>query len=160
MTQDSVYYFAYGSNADPDRFRERVGEWRSRSVARLEGYALRFAASVQSEGGGGAVIDEAPGDFVDGVLYEISQEQMEAMDREEFDPSRDIQRKGRRLKVEVTTTSGLQSADCYTVQDEGTECPPSETYLGHILRGLEAAGHPLSTLDRVRDIAHKTETGD
>ena len=62
-----AYYFAYGSNADPERFRGRVGAWLSRYRARLDDYRLRFASSVQSEGGGGAVIDPHPGDHVDGV---------------------------------------------------------------------------------------------
>ena len=70
MSGDTVFYFAYGSNMDPERFRSRVGDWLSRRRARLDGYSLRFADSVQSEGGGGAVVDRRPGDHVDGVLFE------------------------------------------------------------------------------------------
>jgi hypothetical protein len=55
----TVFYFAYGSNADPGRFHTRVGEWRSRRPARLEGHRLRFASQVRSQGGGGAVEAEA-----------------------------------------------------------------------------------------------------
>ena len=59
MSDETVFYFAYGSNADPDRFRSRVGPWRSCRAASLEGYRLRFAASVQSESGGGIpVLDD------------------------------------------------------------------------------------------------------
>ena len=119
MSDQMVFYFAYGSNADPDRFRSRVGLWRSCSAAGLEGYGLRFAASVQSEGGGGAVIDEASEGTVDGVLYEITPEQMAAMDREEFDQSRDTDGKGRRLTVTVSTEQAPRVAECYTVRDDG-----------------------------------------
>ena len=44
------------------------------------------------------------------------------------------------------------------VEDEGGWCAPSETYLGHILRGLEAAGHPPASLDHVRSVAAREGT--
>jgi hypothetical protein len=155
MESESVFYFAYGSNADPDRFRSRVGDWRSLRPARLDGYRLRFAASVQSEGGGGAVVDEAAGEHVDGVLYEITPEQMAAMDREEFDPSRDTASAGRRVKVSVSTGRGYHFAELYTVDDEGSPRAPSDRYLGFIVRGLRAAGHPDKALERVRRVARE-----
>lgn len=55
---------------------------------------------MQSESGGGAVIDEGGDGTVDGVLYEITPKQMAAMDREEFDQSRDTDGKSRRLTVD------------------------------------------------------------
>jgi cation transport regulator ChaC len=157
MSDDTLFYFAYGSNADPDRFRSRVGPWRSRRAAVLRDYALRFASSVQSEGGGGAVIDEAPEGTVWGVLYEITTQQMEAMDREEFDPSRDTDSKGRRLTVEVSTEGGRRLAECYTVLDDGGWRAPSERYLGFIVRGLEAAGHSSEAVEGVRRVARRGE---
>lgn len=146
-------YFAYGSNADPDRFRARVGDWISRRPARLEGYRLRFAASVRSEGGGGAVVDVCLDGVVHGVLYEITPAQMEAMDREEFDPSRDTTRSGRRVTSEVSTSGGLVAANLYTVVDDGSEHAPSARYLSFILRGLADAGHGASVLEAVLEAA-------
>ena len=157
ISGQTVFYFAYGSNADPERFRSRVGSWRSCSAAGLKGYGLRFAASVQSEGGGGAVIDEAPDSSVDGVLYEITPEQMVAMDREEFDPSRDTDGKARRLTVTVSTEQGVRVAKCYTVRDDGAWRAPSKRYLGFIIRGLEAAGHSRIAIERVRRTARRDE---
>ena len=157
MSDETVFYFAYGSNAHPDRFRSRVGPWRSRYAAGLDGYRLRFAASVQSESGGGAVIDEEGDGTVDGVLYEITPEQMAAMDREEFDQSRDTDGKGRRLTVTVSTEQGPRVAECYTVRDDGAWRAPSERYLGFIIRGLEAAGHSRDAIERVRRAARRDE---
>ena len=156
MSDETVFYFAYGSNAHPDRFRSRVGPWRSRHAAGLDGYRLRFAASVQSESGGGAVIDEEADGTVDGVLYEITPEQIAAMDREEFDPSRDTDGKGRRLTVTVSTEQGPRVAECYTVRDDGAWRAPSERYLGFIIRGLEAAGHSRDAIERVRRAARRS----
>ena len=153
MQRKSVFYFAYGSNMDPERFRARVGDWITVHPARLEGYRLRFASSVQSEGGGGAVVDEKPGSSVDGVLFEISVDQLARMDRAEFDPDRDTRGAGRRVQHRVQTGLGPIDAELYTVVDGGGWSAPSETYLGHILRGLEAAGHPAEVIERVRDVA-------
>jgi hypothetical protein len=149
----TVLYFAYGSNADPDRFRARVGEWRSRRRGRLDGHRLRFAASVQSEGGGGAVVDAAASGHVDGVLYEITAAQMARMDREEFDATRDTDRVGRRVTVTVETEDGPEPAEMYTVVDDGGWRAPSARYLGHIVRGLEAVGHTADAIDAVRRAA-------
>ena len=153
MSDRSVFYFAYGSNADPQRFRDRVGAWRSRTKARLEGYRLRFAASVQSEGGGGAVVDVADSRHVDGVLYEISETQMAKMDREEFDASRDRSGAGRRMSVTVATEEGSRAAELYTVDDDGRRRAPSARYLAHIVDGLEAAGHDADAIEAVRRAA-------
>jgi len=157
MRDATVLYFAYGSNTNPDRFQSRVGPWRSRYAAGLDGYRLRFAASVQSESGGGAVIDEEEGGIVDGVLYEITPEQMAIMDREEFDQSRDTDGKGRRLTVTVSTEQGPRVAECYTVRDDGAWRAPSERYLGFIIRGLEAVGHSRDAIERVRRAARGDE---
>ncbi len=119
----------------------------------LEDFELRFADSVRSEGGGGAVVDPAPGRVVAGVLFEISDEQLAAMDREEFAPHRDQVGAGRRLSVVVQTEAGLVGAELYTVEDDGGRCAPSEAYLGHILRGLEHAEHSAETLEHVRQVA-------
>ncbi len=154
---DTVLYFAYGSNADPERFRARVGEWRSRRPAWLEDHRLRFSGSVRSEGGGGAVVDPQPGSRVAGVLFEITREQLAAMDREEFDRTRDTSRTGRRVSRSVRTGRGVVDAEIYTVEDDGSRRAPSARYLRHILDGLEAAGHSAEALDAVRRAAEAAD---
>ena len=57
------------------------------------------------------------------------------------------------LLVRVETSDGSIDAELYTVNDDGGFSPPSETYLGHILRGLEAAGYDEEALDAVRRAA-------
>lgn len=153
MTSRHVFYFAYGSNADPDRFRARVGEWASRVPAWLENYRLRFAKSVQSEGGGGAVVDPSPGDRVAGVLYEITGEQLLAMDREEFDHERDHSRTGRRMRLEVQAPDGPRKAEIYTVEDDGGFREPSPVYLNFIVTGLKSVDHDEDAIASVRQSA-------
>ncbi len=157
---ETIFYFAYGSNADPERFKARVGAWRSRRRARLLDHGLRFARNVQSEGGGGAVVDASPGRYVDGVLFEITAEQLTAMDREEFDASRDVAATGKRIRRTVETAEGPLESELYTVDDDGGFSAPSETYLGHILRGLEATGHDEAALAGVRAAAEEAAKAD
>lgn len=151
----SIYYFAYGSNMDLDRFRDRVGDWISVQRASLPKHQLRFASMVQSEGGGGAVVDPSKGGQVYGVLFEITQAQIEAMDREEFDPTRDVETTGKRVQMSVETDAGPLTAQLYTVDDDGGFLAPSESYLRHILRGLTAAGYRETAHSAVRAAAEE-----
>ena len=153
MTDASVFYFAYGSNADPERFKSRVGEWRSRRPAWFAGHRLWFSDTVQSEGGGGAVFGPHEGSTLAGVLYEITMTQQEAMDAVEKDPSRNLKNAGGRSTITVDTADGPIEAEVYNVQAIGGWSSPSDTYLGHIVRGLEAAGHPAEVLEQVKAIA-------
>jgi cation transport regulator ChaC len=153
MADETVFYFAYGSNTDQDRFRGRIGEWRARCTAHLADYRLRFAASVQSEGGGAAVVDEMDGGRVDGVLYELTPEQMATMDHEQLDAARNIAGARRRVSVTVSTDQGPRVAELYTVEDDGAWCAPSERYLEVILRGLKQSGHRRATVERLRQAA-------
>ncbi|MCB9883762.1 MAG: gamma-glutamylcyclotransferase [Planctomycetes bacterium] len=151
----TLYYFAYGSNMDPARFERRVGHPRSVRRAELPNHRLRFAANVQSEGGGGAVIDAAVESTVDGVLFEITEEQLAAMDREEFDPSRDTAGLGLRKRVHVETAEGVVAAEVYTITDDGRHAAPSPTYLAHIVDGLRAAGYGDDAVARVHAAADR-----
>lgn len=103
------------------------------------------------------MIDGKQGSAVAGVLFEITAPQMEAMDREEFDPRRDTSGRGRRYNVVVRTDGGPVSAEVYAVEDGGGWRAPSEKYLGFILNGLKAVGHDEAALDQVRASAARGE---
>lgn len=150
---ESVWYFAFGSNLDPDRFRARVGDWLELRRARLAGFRLRFSDEVCSEGGAGAVIVPDAGRWVHGAVYRISQAQMQAMDREEFDAEHDTADQGVRRTVTVQTDQGPVNAEVYLLQGVDSFGPPSETYLAHITRGLVAIGYEHEVIDEVERVA-------
>lgn len=156
MNDSALYYFAYGSNADPERFKKRVGPWKSRKLGWLQDYTLEFAAVVQSEGGAGAIISPALGKQVAGVVYEITPEQLAAMDKEEFDPEKDIHKMGQRVTEQVKTADGLLEVEVYKLKIEDPDLQaPSSTYLNHITQGLKAAGHDDATIANVVAIANQ-----
>lgn len=153
MSDERLWYFAYGSNLDPDRFRQRVGAWHDRVAARLDGWRLRFSADVQSEGGGGAIIVPQPESAVYGAAFLIDARQMAAMDEEEFDPRRDTDGRGKRCQVAVIGGGQRIEAQVYSVPAAGEFRAPSARYLGHITRGLRDVGHDESVVAEVEAIA-------
>lgn len=151
--EQGIWYFAYGSNLDPERFRDRVGSWRERRPAVLDGWRLRFSGDVRSEGGGGAFVEPRPGARTWGAVLLLDRAQMEAMDAVELDPERNVENRGIRRTVSVKTDRGEVEAEVYTVPGSRTYLAPSERYLGHILTGLEAVGHEPDVIQAVRDTA-------
>ena len=70
------------------------------------------------------MVDPHPGTRVAGVLFEITSDQMAAMDREEFDAARDTAGTGRRISKTVQTEDGPVRAELYTVEDDGRRHAP------------------------------------
>ena len=60
---------------------------------------------------------------------------------------------GKRICEKVETAEGRIESELYTVDDDGAFSAPSVAYLGHILRGLEAAGYDEDALAAVRAAA-------
>lgn len=81
-------YFAYGSNMNPDRVRERGVEFVHASAAALPGFTLVFdKTSRHHEGVGHANLRYAPGSRVEGVLYWLAtRDEIGKMDRFESTP--------------------------------------------------------------------------
>ena len=81
-------YFAYGSNMNPARVRERGISFHHACSASLGGFQLAFdKASRQHQGVGHANIVFAPGTWVEGVLYWLDSEtEIGKMDRFESTP--------------------------------------------------------------------------
>lgn len=96
-------YFAYGSNMNPDRVRERGLVFDHAAGARLHGYRLAFdKTSKKHPGTGHANVVHAPGQVVEGVLYWLSDvTEIGKMDRFESAPvnySREV------IQVQVTVS--------------------------------------------------------
>lgn len=108
-------YFAYGSNMNPDRVRERGLAFDHVSAACLDGFALAFDKTSRAHHGlGHANIVHAPGRTVEGVLYWLSSaDEIERMDRFESTPvnySREVVRV-RVLGAHLPPFGGLELAE-------------------------------------------------
>ena len=129
-------YFAYGSNMDGDRLRGRGVSFSRREWAVLEGYRLVFnkrSSRDPKEGFANIVKDE--GGLVEGILYEIAEEDIEKLDKYEGYPQHyDRQR----VKVKMQSGEAVEAAVYIAKQEMTAEgLKPSRKYLNHLLKGCD-----------------------
>lgn len=139
MTDDALWYFAYGSNMQRATFVERRGMCPRRSVSgRLHGYRLTFDLPVGpgERGVANLAVDAAATTY--GVLYLLTTEDFDRLDRTEGVDKSYYGRVG----VEVIDRDE-QRIDAWTyVSPHGKPGRrPSARYLGLLLEG--AAEHDL-----------------
>ncbi len=74
----NFFYFAYGSNMNPDRIRERIPQARAVGAAEIRGWRLRERLYAD--------IERAKGGRVYGVLYVVTQSELYRLDAYEGYP--------------------------------------------------------------------------
>jgi hypothetical protein len=142
-------YFAYGSNMNPVRVRERGIGFEHATAARLEGYSLVFDKTSRAHAGlGHANVVPAPGRVVEGVLYWlVSLDEIDKMDRFESTPvnySREVVRV-RADPSHLPEGHGLPQSDGMAMVSTWTyfanpavrrpDLLPPRSYLEHLLAG-------------------------
>ena len=130
----------------------RIGR-RVLRQSRHRGGMLRFSGEVESEGGGGAVIEAAPGERVYGGIYAISHDQIAAMDAVELDSAMNTNLRGIRRTVAVDADGARTRAEIYEVPQPSIYRAPSAIYLGHITKGLRDFGYGDDVIAAVEAIA-------
>jgi cation transport regulator ChaC len=148
-----IWYFAYGSNLNQARFRSRVGDWQEVRRAVLEGHELRFSGEVESEGGGGAIVQPAKGRQVFGGVYGITDEQLAAMDAVELHGPMNFDGRGVRSTVELLSDGDIIEGELYEVPAPSVYRAPSAKYLGLITSGLRDFGYPEEVIAAVQAAA-------
>ncbi|NKB88194.1 MAG: hypothetical protein GKS06_08240 [Acidobacteria bacterium] len=149
-----IWYFAYGSNLNHARFKERLGEWSNHRSAYLEDYELRFSGEVESEGGGGAIVQPAAGKRVLGGAYAISHDQIALLDEVELESAMNAAGRGIRSTVRLRTDDGgYLRAQLYEVPAPKVYRAPSASYLGLVTSGLRDFGYDDEAIATVEAIA-------
>lgn len=152
--EPTLWYFGYGSNTERGTF---LGRRRMRPVevriGRLDGFELRFDLGVGRGERGVANVAARDGDHVWGVLWRISGDGAQHLDRTEG-----VHRGFyRRLAVQVTTPDGARvPAFTYHSFRGRAGCKPSRRYLGLLLAGARQHGLPEDWIVRLRsfELAH------
>jgi gamma-glutamylcyclotransferase (GGCT)/AIG2-like uncharacterized protein YtfP len=125
-------YFAYGSNMNIKRMEARGVRFSNRLKACLSGYNLKFnKISTRSAGEGVANIVKEENGIVEGVLYEITKEGIENLDKHEKYPFE----YDRRL-FSVRLINGIEhKAHVYIAQPDkiSNTLKPTKKYLFHLL---------------------------
>ncbi len=118
------HYFAYGSNMDQDQMRERCPDAKLLGVASLPDYRLAFTIYSPTRKCGCADILPSVGETVYGLLYEMTDSAMKAMDEFEGHPVH-----YRRIEILVEKDGMPVRAYSYEVVRKITGLMPSDDYL-------------------------------
>jgi gamma-glutamylcyclotransferase len=145
-----TWYFAYGSNLDPDRKERRTGPIRDARRARLPSH--RFAFNKRSSDGTGKanVIPDVHSE-VWGVVYRCSPEAMNELDLCEGSPKHYTSE-----PVIVFLDSGEKvDAVAYVARSERVQegLRPTADYLQHILDGAHHHQLPLEHIKAIEQLA-------
>ncbi|HTA36225.1 MAG TPA: gamma-glutamylcyclotransferase family protein [Solirubrobacteraceae bacterium] len=141
----SILYFAYASNMDAAVMERACPGHRVLGVAELRNRRLAFTRRSKRTGTGVADIVAAPGESVWGVLYEIDDSGLAAIDEKEGNGWA-----YRREALDVLLRDGSveHTAHAYAViARDDAHVPPSAEYLGLIRTAARARGLPQSYID-------------
>ena len=149
-------YFAYGSNMDPERMKERRINFSKREHAILEGWRLNFnKIASQNPNEGYANIEVDDGNVVEGVLYTIQDADIEKLNRYEGCPKHYI-----KLKVRVKLDSSEEEeAITYVANPDKVRegLKPSKDYLNHLLKGCDLLSEEYCKKLRTNGIARNSK---
>jgi hypothetical protein len=136
-----LWYFAYGSNLDPEQLRERIDEWSNSTRHVLKGYRLVFNV-ISNRWRGYTANIFATGNLLDkvyGVKYQITRQQLDRLTKcEGIDPQYIPQ-------IE---------AYAYVFQAVRPGSKPPPDYLDTITRGLVFHGYGTDVVAEVRKITN------
>lgn len=129
-------YFAYGSNMNPERMKERGINYSQRKPATLKAWKLAFnkVASKKPEEGYANIISDISS-IVEGIFYEIEDSGIAKLDRYEGYPEHYC-----RILVTVLMHDGQEvEAVAYVANSNKIRggLRPSKEYLNHLLKGCD-----------------------
>lgn len=145
------WYFAFGSNMDTAQMKERGVHFRNAKKVFLRNYKLAFDYPSPRYGGAGvADIVLSPGSTVEGVLYQLSEDDLKKLDHFEGV----AQGVYRRKDVAVEDQDGFrQRAICYEVIEKSdTFISPSKRYIEKLIRGAGVHYLSPSYIEKLRRI--------
>ena len=137
MEVSGHYYFAYGSNMNPARVRQRQMGFDAHMSAQLFGYALAFNKRSHKYPGAASanVMAAAKTSRVEGVVYRLKTADHIHM----MDPFEGYPRLYSRIELPVQTVAGEIMAWTYIANPELVTAglKPSRWYMAHLLAGEE-----------------------
>jgi hypothetical protein len=150
MSDDLVWYFAYGSNMQPATFAGRRGIVAARAVpARLAGWQLVFDKPPllpMGQGMGNVIV--AAGGAVFGVAYAITADDLAHVDLTEGVLIENY----RRVAVQIAPLDGSAAFEAWTLTSERRDATllPSQRYMALLIDGAEHHGLPADYLAWLR----------
>lgn len=128
-----MLYFAYGMNTNPVEMARRCPGATALGHARLINHSFRFAQHAD--------VEPCEDSYVDGVLWEIDQDNLLALDALEGYPYY-----YNRVVRSVVLGSRTFHSLVYCMQPGNEDSPPTRGYFDLIVRGYEAHNVPTDQL--------------
>jgi|LakMenEpi03Aug12_release.lakeMendotaPanAssembly.Ray.scaffolds.fasta_scaffold47100_8 gamma-glutamylcyclotransferase (GGCT)/AIG2-like uncharacterized protein YtfP len=129
-----MLYFAYGMNTNPQEMALRCPGARSLGHAQLVNHSFRFAQHAD--------VEPCEGSYVDGVLWEINEDNLKALDNLEGYPYY-----YNRVVATVMHESRAYHALVYRMQPGHEINEPTLGYYRLITEGYRAHGVPIDQLE-------------
>ena len=129
---ETVYYFAYGSNMNPERMLDRGAEFTHRQSHALPGYSLKFnKVSSKAPGSGSANIVPDENGVVEGVIYRITVGGLYKLDKFEGYPEH-----YGRIRLTLDLDGINETVKTYTAMPDKIKdgLSPTKSYLRHLLK--------------------------
>ncbi len=142
-------YFAYGSNMASSQMADRCPGAVSLGAARLPGYRLAFDAWSNRRGGLVADVLPAPDSEVWGVLWQVTEEHAEALDRYEGVARGQYRREN--VRVESPNGERLE-AFAYVICNPDDEGPTTDAYQSILLEGAREHDLPPAWVKAIEDV--------
>jgi len=146
MRRKRQFYFAYGSNMSPARLRARLPSALDHAPARLDGHELAFH-KCGADGSGKCDIPERERSTVFGLVYKITSDDFEVLDR--------IEGVGvgyEREMVDIHLGGERLAAHTYRATLIDPKLRPFSWYRQHVIAGALAAGLSESYLSQIRAV--------
>ena len=131
MTEQTQYYFGYGSNLSKEQMAIRCPESKYYASGTLSGYS--WLISVR----GYASIKPSESDFVLGEIFTLSQQDVDYLDIYES------VEEGMYLKTNLSVQTSKGTIDCLVyIASDSTPGIPQEEYIERINLGIKSANLP------------------
>jgi gamma-glutamylcyclotransferase len=141
-----MYYFAYGSNLSTRYMRQYCPSASFVIKADLANYRVEFRHYSQAMQGGISSIVEAPGELVQGVIYEVASDEIVAMDAQES-VAEGIYR--RQAFLVLGEDGNCYRADLYRVGIPAGPYAPAAQYLDLMIEGAQEHGLRADYIERL-----------
>lgn len=154
MSENTVFYFAYGSNLSKEQMIGRLGRLPPSRIGRLTGHRIAFNKRGSHQGEVYANLVQHDGGEVWGVVYELAPAELQVLDYYEGVEGGHY----RRHRVDVLTEAGVAvNAETYFAEKAWlcAEARPSRGYAARILTG--AREHALPN-EYIRSLEQLTGT--
>jgi gamma-glutamylcyclotransferase len=148
------YYFAYGSNLDEEQMKFRCPNSKIHNIDIVKGYTLCFPQISANRNylGVAGIRKSFNDDYIKGVVYELSEEDLKLLDGFEGYYPDDIKNCSY-LRTEVISENGLSMFIYLSVKDKGFNYKPSDDYLNIILNNVEKHKLGKDYLIKIKNIA-------